>query len=426
MCRKNAFLLCIFLFTTWLYSCKTGRGLSKQQSSYKKYTSQLTDAGLDQTIIGKAWSAVAEKNLTQPISISLPYKETGYFPPTQPSGAGFGFSVKRGDKIIISASCLPTTGYKIFSELYFNNPQQELSLLHSSDTIIQQLRLDAEENGLYIFRMQPELLTAVSYSLTIETGPSLGFPVHPKYNNNIGSFWGVDRDGGSRRHEGIDIFAAKGTPAIAAENGRITRVNENNLGGKVVFMRPDDKNISLYYAHLDSQLVSPGQVIREGETIGLIGNTGNARNTSAHLHFGIYTTSGAVDPLPYVNKQRPSVKPVQTDTSRLHSFASLSGKISGGTQQFINGEWVQLLAATGDGYRVQTSNGIEFILEKTELNNSSLKKITLKEETALKAFPVENSAHITSLEKNATVTVIGYTGKYQYVQSGKNSGWINK
>jgi murein DD-endopeptidase MepM/ murein hydrolase activator NlpD len=66
---------------------------------------------------------------------------------------------------------------------------------------------------------------------------------------------------------------------IAAANGRISSVTENNLGGKVMFMRPAGKDFTLYYAHLDEQLVSEGQDVRTGDTIGLVGNTGNARTT---------------------------------------------------------------------------------------------------------------------------------------------------
>jgi murein DD-endopeptidase MepM/ murein hydrolase activator NlpD len=57
----------------------------------------------------------------------------------------------------------------------------------------------------------------------------------------------------------------------------------------------------LYYAHLDRHAVSAGQRVRKGEIVGFIGNTGNARTTAPHLHFGIYRRGqGAIDPLYYV------------------------------------------------------------------------------------------------------------------------------
>jgi murein DD-endopeptidase MepM/ murein hydrolase activator NlpD len=56
---------------------------------------------------------------------------------------------------------------------------------------------------------------------------------------------------------------------------------------------------SYYFAHLDSQYVRAGQRVKQGDTLGTVGNTGNARFTPAHLHFGIYQ-SRSKDPLHYI------------------------------------------------------------------------------------------------------------------------------
>jgi hypothetical protein len=82
-------------------------------------------------------------------------------------------------------------------------------------------------------------------------------------------------------------------------------------------MRVADRTISLYYAHLDKQLVEAGQRVKKGDTLGLVGNTGNARFTPSHLHFGIYNYHGAVDPWPFVNKAiktADEVKPKELNT----------------------------------------------------------------------------------------------------------------
>ena len=94
---------------------------------------------------------------------------------------------------------------------------------------------------------------------------------------------------------GVDIQAKFRTPVVAVADGRVNTVTENNLGGKVIFMRPSGKQYNLYYAHLDSQMVESGQSVKQGDILGLIGNTGNARNTVPHLHFGVYTFNGPVD-----------------------------------------------------------------------------------------------------------------------------------
>ena len=126
------------------------------------------------------------------------------------------------------------------------------------------------------------------------------------------SFWGDPRDGGQRRHEGIDIFAPKLTPAIAVADGYVSGVTEGGIGGKAVWLNVAGKNIHLYYAHLDRQLVRDGQAIKQGDTLGLIGNTGNAKYTAPHLHFGIYTPDGPVDPFPFVNKTIKTAPPLAT------------------------------------------------------------------------------------------------------------------
>ncbi|HYC28364.1 MAG TPA: M23 family metallopeptidase, partial [Chitinophagaceae bacterium] len=116
----------------------------------------------------------------------------------------------------------------------------------------------------------------------------LVFPVAGK-KSNIGSFWGDDRDGGKRKHRGIDIFARKGTPVVAISDGIIISKGNTPRGGKVLWLRTMDYPLVAYYAHLDKQSVKEGQYVKKGQVLGTVGNTGNARTTPSHLHFGIYS-----------------------------------------------------------------------------------------------------------------------------------------
>ena len=133
----------------------------------------------------------------------------------------------------------------------------------------------------------------------------LVFPVAGK-KSNIGSFWGDERDGGKRKHRGIDIFAKKGTPVVAISDGIIISKANTPRGGKVLWLRTLDYPLVAYYAHLDKQYAKEGQYVKKGEVLGTVGNTGNARTTPAHLHFGIYSLTRALNPLPYV-KHSPRV-----------------------------------------------------------------------------------------------------------------------
>jgi murein DD-endopeptidase MepM/ murein hydrolase activator NlpD len=142
------------------------------------------------------------------------------------------------------------------------------------------------------------------------------FPVWGK-KSNIGSFWGDARDGGKRKHEGIDIFAKKGTPVVAVYDGVIISKSTTPLGGKNLWLQSLHKPLRAYYAHLDQQKVRAGQFVKKGQVIGTVGNTGNAKHTPSHLHFGIYKSfGGAVDPLPYVKNSPKIIIPEKTTPAK--------------------------------------------------------------------------------------------------------------
>ena len=93
------------------------------------------------------------------------------------------------------------------------------------------------------------------------------------------------------------MFAARGTPVVAPVAGTV-RHRDNSLGGKSFYLDGDDGN-RYYGTHLDSYGAS-GRV-EAGAVVGTVGNTGNARFTSPHLHFEIHPGGGsAVNPTPTV------------------------------------------------------------------------------------------------------------------------------
>jgi len=245
----------------------------------------------------KQWLAVGEQSLTTPHAIHLPYSHYGHFQGDKPRALSLQFSAVRGQRVNFALQRKKDAGFTMFAEV-FNNTS---TLLLAADTANSSFAFDVSETGSYTLRLQPKMAQAGSYQLDISLSASLGFPVAGN-KAYVSSVWGNDRDGGKRKHEGIDIVAAKRTPVIAIADGYISSVKEGGLGGKTVSLRPNGTQLSLYYAHLDEQLVHQGQVVYKGDTLGLVGNTGNAEHTAAHLHFGIYTYNGAIDPLPFVNK----------------------------------------------------------------------------------------------------------------------------
>lgn len=98
--------------------------------------------------------------------------------------------------------------------------------------------------------------------------------------------YGAERPGG-RKHEGLDIFALKFTPILSATDGIILYTGRDILGGNVIRILGSDNRI-YYYAHLSKFLdFKTEDKIKQGQTIGYVGNTGNAISTPSHLHFEI-------------------------------------------------------------------------------------------------------------------------------------------
>ena len=94
---------------------------------------------------------------------------------------------------------------------------------------------------------------------------------------------------GTRRHRAIDILAPRGTPVLAADDGRVLRVSWNSAGGNTVYATDVEGRIVYYYAHLDHyrESLAAGMPLAKGDTIGFVGTTGNAPKDIPHLHFQI-------------------------------------------------------------------------------------------------------------------------------------------
>jgi murein DD-endopeptidase MepM/ murein hydrolase activator NlpD len=113
--------------------------------------------------------------------------------------------------------------------------------------------------------------------------------------------WMYPRPGG-RSHQGIDLFAARGTPVVAVADGSLFNVGYNGLGGWRLWVRDTSGN-AFYYAHLSaySPAAVEGATVARGTVLGYVGDTGDARGTPNHLHFEIHPGGGGpVPPYPIV------------------------------------------------------------------------------------------------------------------------------
>ena len=118
----------------------------------------------------------------------------------------------------------------------------------------------------------------------------------------VNDSWHAPRDGGNRRHEGQDIFARRGTPVYSATEGYLVRIGESHLGGRTVSVLGAGGRV-YYYAHLDSYAlnIAEGDYVTPETILGYVGTTGNAQGTPPHLHFAVYTSTGAINPLPLLS-----------------------------------------------------------------------------------------------------------------------------
>ena len=125
-------------------------------------------------------------------------------------------------------------------------------------------------------------------------------PVDQVLVRQIADTWGGARSEG-RRHEGVDIFAPRGTAVISTTVGIVQRIGVNRLGGKNVAILGPNSSWH-YYAHLENYAADlrVGDWVQAGQVIGYVGNSGNASRTPPHLHYGIYLNQQAINPYPYL------------------------------------------------------------------------------------------------------------------------------
>lgn len=275
---------------------------------------------------------------------------------------GYSLELKKGDLLVIEAVTAAPDA-KIFTDILEENTgtdKPESGLLKNN-----RFTRFTENSGWHKIIIQPEIGYRGPLELKIYTQPSLAFPVAGKANRDVQSFWGASRDGGGRSHEGVDIFASRGTPIVAVTDGFVTRTGNQGLGGKQVWLRDGVLGNSYYYAHLDSLMTTDGKQVKTGDTLGRVGNTGNAAGGPPHLHFGIYTAGGAVDPYPYIRKR---AVPVFKNSSKIISGQSVKAgttlRTGPGSQydpviKAASRTSVKIIAGSGSWYHVRMPDGTE-------------------------------------------------------------------
>ena len=413
---------------------------SRTLTPHQQYAESLREAGLDGTALGRDWLAAGERALRLPTDATLPLRETGFFAAEEAEAVGYRVRARRGERLTAQVDVEASEPVRFFVDL-FALPEDTAGLpeqLASTDSTTRTLESEPSRDGEFVLRLQPELLRTARYTLTVRSYPALAFPVEGRSSGAIGSFFGAERDGGRRQHHGVDIFASRGTPALAAADGWITRVSTTPRGGRVVWLRDGTRGQNLYYAHLDSQTVAPGARVRVGDTLGLVGNTGNARTTPPHLHFGIYRRGeGPIDPLVWIREARDEPPQLSADTARLGSWIRVSAgelplRIAPSADAEAADELprhtpLRVLAAAGAWYRVRLPDGRTGYVAARSVESATapLRRARLAQGEPVRDRPLPGALLIDTVGAESTVPVLGRFAGFLLVEApGGRFGWV--
>ena len=414
--------------------------LFRSSSPHEQYGQSLKTAKLDKTALGTDWFAAGERALRDSLSIAIPYRERGYFSATKPFAVGYRIDAQRGDRLLLSVETTGLNDTRVFIDVFTVERRGQTSLIASSKADTNVLSWEPRRNQTYLIRVQPELLRNAQYTINITREPALAFPVQGRDSKQISSFWGANRDGGRRKHEGVDIFAPRGTPALASVNGVVSGVGVGKLGGNVAFLNDTERRVRLYYAHLDRWNVSNGQQVSVGDTIGFVGNTGNARTTGPHLHFGIYGfNEGAIDPLPFIRLGRGPANQSLLNESRLGDSVRVSAakstlRLSPSSKARALRELPKAAALTITGgtdawLRVELPDGLTGYVASntTESMKRPLRNLRLTRVRPLLDAADSLAASKEELPAGASVQVLATTGGFQLVRdAGGKTGWVQE
>ncbi len=342
---------------------------SRMQGDRDRYESELLASAAATSVHYRAWVSEGRRALRSGLSIRPSFREIVEFDRADATAIGYRLELRRGQRLRVQLDRQSFDGRlfaELFEEIGSNDPIYRV--VHSADERTREFSFEAHTDGVHVLRVQPELLRGGAIAITLTTAAGLTFPVLGKSSRAIGSFFGDPRDGGARDHEGIDIFAPRGTPVRAVADGVISDVGNTRLGGLVVWQYDAKRDVHYYYAHLTTQEVHAGQRVSAGTTVGTVGNTGNARTTPPHLHFAVYRPGRvAIDPVPYIfDAPGDPVSPVLVDLTRLGSWTETArsstlhaspARDARILAEVPRGARVRVMSGVGEWHRIQLEDG---------------------------------------------------------------------
>lgn len=416
------------------------RDARRDLTPHEAYLAALSQAGLAETALVRDWIAAGLLAVETAPAVQLPFQEEGFIASDEAGAAAYRVHIGRGQRLSGRVTVSTPEHSKVFVDLFRlpEDVEDPIRPVLSVDTVPGLFEYEPWREGDFILRIQPELLRGGSFRVVLRLEAQLAFPVQGQDPRAILSSWGVDRDAGRRTHEGVDIFAARGTPVLATSDGVVNRVQVTPLGGNVVWLRDATRNSNIYFAHLDSQAVRSGQRVSTGDVLGFVGNTGNARTTNPHLHFGIYRRGeGAVDPAPFIRMPRGTLADLTANLAQLGSWVRMKNegsrlRAAPGLRTDVRRELgrhtaLQVLGGSAEWYRVRLPDGMQgYVAARlTEPLDEPVGTRVAVAHEVVRATPERASPVMTSLVAGAALPVLGRFDDYLLVKRPTGRpGWI--
>lgn len=408
-------------------------------SAHDAYGHGLRESPLAETALAQDWLAAARSALQEPVPVSTPYREVGWFEQGAAEAVGYRFTVVGGQRVEIDVEIDSPRPLRLFLDLFRTVDEAGRAPVHvaSAPQGSRRVEFEPRRQATYILRVQPELLRNGRFTVTVRSVPQLAFPVEGHGMSDIWSPFGAPREGGRRSHHGVDIFAPRGTPVLAAADGIVTRANETPVGGNVVWMTDPRRNLRIYYAHMDRSVVERRQRVEAGDVIGYVGNTGNARTTPPHLHFGVYAR-GPTDPHPFLVRLEGDPAELAIDQELLGAWGRISEddvtlwmspeRDDAAVQAVPRHTPLQVRGGSSRWYRVRLPDGRSGYLASGQVEpvDDPIRHTDLGAPVTLLHSPQAGAVPVDEVEPGTRLPVLGTYGPWIWVQGPRGrTGWLN-
>ena len=211
----------------------------------------------------------------------------------------------------------------------------------------------------------------------------------------------------------------------------------NGLGGNVVWLR--DGMIGgtrYYYAHLDRWAIEGTTRVREGDVLGYVGNTGNARNASPHLHFGVYD-DGALDPVPFLRPDEraatltvaPGLLGILVRTRNVRTPLRAGPFAAAPQRVLLEPEAIgQRLGVAGSWHRLLMPDGaVGYVADNAVVSaDMPLRRQRATRPIGIREKPQIDAPLMTTLEQGAEVEILGRFLRFDFVRAAQGqAGWTD-